>query len=479
MEALRELFAQAGAAEYIGEAVTQEQHALQAAKCASDAGADEDTVLAALLHDVGHLLGCADASVAQMPGGIGTKDHERLGASFLVSLGFPPKVAELVRRHVDAKRFLCWKNPAYHGKLSEASRLTLVQQGGPMGDAEAAAFQEDPLKDTIVKMRSWDEAAKVEAPKFEVPALEAYAPMVARALERRSAALADKAFEHYKLTPEQLTAWREQGFLKLSDLLSEETKADVVRWAGEVQSLPETPGEHMCYFEPAPTEAGKEPGKEAEAGAVAEADRPLMLCRTENFVPYHAGLRTLLTEAGPILDVLEQLLNEPAVLFKEKFNYKLAGGGGFPAHQDAPAFNSFGQLNHLTLNVAVDAATPENGCLQVAPGHHTRGLFPQDPVHHGLSAEAEAGLRNWADVPLAPGDVLLFSSWLPHRSQGNRSAQARRALYVTYNGETDGAFRETYYEVKRREFPQKCEREEGVDYSKAGATFNIATPIVS
>lgn len=333
-----------------------------------------------------------------------------------------------------------------------------------MEEEEALAFEKDPLMDTIIKMRTWDEAAKVVNPTWEVPTLESFRPMAERAIERQFQRVLDKEFKHYKLTREQLLGYKEDGYILLKDLLSEDLKKDVVSWVDDIQSWPEEAGKHMCYYEDQVSASG---------------EKTRMLCRTENFIPYHEQMRKLLVEEGPITDVLEQLMNEKSVLFKEKVNYKLAGGGGFPAHQDAPAFTSFGQRNHLTVNVAIDEATPENGCLQVAAGHHKKGLFPQDPVHHGLSKESEESLGNWADVPLSPGDVLIFSSWLPHRSGGNTSDKSRRALYVTVNGETDGDFREDYYVTKRAEFPPSVEREEGKDYSEAAKIFNLATPITS
>eukprot|EP00511_Aplanochytrium_stocchinoi_P007766 CAMPEP_0204844880 /NCGR_PEP_ID=MMETSP1347-20130617/660_1 /ASSEMBLY_ACC=CAM_ASM_000690 /TAXON_ID=215587 /ORGANISM="Aplanochytrium stocchinoi, Strain GSBS06" /LENGTH=471 /DNA_ID=CAMNT_0051984591 /DNA_START=37 /DNA_END=1452 /DNA_ORIENTATION=+ len=464
---IEKLFGQVGGLDYIGEDVTQLEHALQAAKCAKDCGYDNDTILGALMHDVGHLLGLLDPHVKQMEGNLGVQNHERLGASYLVTLGFPAKTCELVGRHVDAKRYLCYKNPAYYNKLSEASKGTLKQQGGPMKKGEAEIFEKDPLMDTIIKLRTWDEAAKVVNPSFVVPDLNSYKEMIIDAVNRQRQSILEKQYKHYKLSKEQLESWDRDGYILIRDLLSEEMKQKVISWVDDIQNWPETPGKHMCYYEEEKTDNANDYG-----------EKKLMLCRTENFIPYHEELRSLLTEDSAVTDVLEQLMNESAVLFKEKVNYKLAHGGGFPAHQDAPAFRSFGQKNHLTLNVAIDKATRENGCLEVAPGHHQSGLFPQDPTHFGLSKEEEENLPNWQHVPLNPGDVLIFSSWLPHRSGGNHTDSSRRALYITYNGETDGDFREKYYETKRKEFPQRCERKEGVDYSKGAETFNIATPIV-
>ena len=77
--------------------------------------------------------------------GCGAKDHEHIGADYLKELGFSHKVQEICRGHVKAKRYLCWKNPEYHAKLSEASKTTLGFQGGPMLDKEATEFEKDPI----------------------------------------------------------------------------------------------------------------------------------------------------------------------------------------------------------------------------------------------------------------------------------------------------------------------------------------------
>lgn len=130
------------------------------------------------------------------------------------------------------------------------------------------------------------------------------------------------------------------------------------------------------------------------------------------------------------------------------------------------------------MNVAIDAATIENGCLEVAIGEHKRGLFSQNPAHGGLT-EAEEAKLTWTPVPLEVGDVLVFSSWLPHRSGPNRTNKSRRALYVTYNSKYDGDFREKYYVDKRDRFPPKNERVPGKDYSEGAKTYNLATPITN
>src|SRR5262245_14080405 len=155
-------------------------------------------------------------------------------------------------------------------------------------------------------------------------------------------------------------------------------------------------------------------------------------------------------------------LGEPAALFKEKINFKLSGGGGFAAHQDAPAFVAFGQRYHLTMLVAVDAATVANGCLEMSTPVPVYTTLPQT-AGGTLSPDVEAALP-WRPIELEPGDVVVFDSYIPHRSAANRSDQPRRALYVTYNRLADGERRDAYFAHKRANFPPECERLPGVDY---------------
>lgn len=180
-----DLFAEGGQADYVGEDISQEEHALQAGDLAMRANFGEDVVIAALLHDCGHLLGLRDETLPRM-GDAGIADHENIGGRWLRDLGFSERVAALVARHVDAKRYLCCVNQEYHAKLSDASRTTLHHQGGPMTPEEAKAFEEDDLFRTIIAMRRWDEAAKV--PEKKVPDLESYRGMFLRNLQASASA---------------------------------------------------------------------------------------------------------------------------------------------------------------------------------------------------------------------------------------------------------------------------------------------------
>jgi hypothetical protein len=169
------------------------------------------------------------------------------------------------------------------------------------------------------------------------------------------------------------------------------------------------------------------------------------LCRSENFVPFHAGLRALLT-TGPMLDAASALLGEAAVLYKEKINYKLPGGAGYAPHQDAPAYRFVER--HVSCMVAVDDALLGNGCLEVVSGMHHE-VLPMDDT--GCIAPGVVATLEWAPVGVRAGETLWFHSRTPHRSGPNVGPLPRRALYPTYNALAEGDLRAAYYEQKAAE----------------------------
>jgi len=152
------LYEKFGDADYIGEPVSQLEHMSQSAQLAIQEGYDNEVVLAAFFHDIGHI--CVMNNVANSMGGFGVKRHEKIGGDYLRAKGFPERVAKLVENHVQAKRYLTFKFPSYYEQLSEASRQTLEFQGGVMRAEEAYAFENDPLFETSIRMRQWDELAK-------------------------------------------------------------------------------------------------------------------------------------------------------------------------------------------------------------------------------------------------------------------------------------------------------------------------------
>ena len=154
---IEKLFKDRGAAEYHGEAVTQLEHALQSATAAEATGATAGLITAALLHDIGHLLQSHGEQAAEH--GIDDR-HEELGQRFL-RRHFGLEVTEPVRLHVAAKRYLAALEPGYFEQLSEASKLSLKLQGGPMAPDEAQAFAAEPFFAHAVQLRRWDEEGKI------------------------------------------------------------------------------------------------------------------------------------------------------------------------------------------------------------------------------------------------------------------------------------------------------------------------------
>ncbi|HEX4849857.1 MAG TPA: HD domain-containing protein [Puia sp.] len=163
-----------GGEEYAGEKVTQLEHMVQAAQLAEEQGYDEEVILAAFLHDIGHI--CEAGHGDNEMDGFGIMDHEEIGATFLLNKGFSKKIVRLVESHVEAKRYLTYKSPAYYAQLSDASKKTLDFQGGPMTKEEAEAFESYPLFDLIIQMRKWDEQAKIE--HKPLPDLERFRKMI-------------------------------------------------------------------------------------------------------------------------------------------------------------------------------------------------------------------------------------------------------------------------------------------------------------
>jgi len=158
VDSLLTLLQEKGTRRYGLHDVSQLQHALQAALLAEQEGCGRELIVASLLHDIGHMV----HGLGDNPAERGVDDrHEALGHAYLARC-FGPEVTEPVRLHVAAKRYLCATEPDYFSRLSPDSVLSLSLQGGPMSDAEVAAFRALPQAEAAVLLRRFDEAAKVK-----------------------------------------------------------------------------------------------------------------------------------------------------------------------------------------------------------------------------------------------------------------------------------------------------------------------------
>lgn len=181
-----DLFARWGTHPY-DETLPQLDHALQCAALARGAGAADELVAAALLHDVGHLLeldqtGSTAGGTDDTGETASDRRHEAVGARHLSAL-FGPKVTGPIALHVQAKRYLVATEPALLGELSEGSRASLVRQGGPLDDDGVARFAAHPGAADAISLRRWDDAAKVVG--LDVPGLDDYAELLEQLAGRR------------------------------------------------------------------------------------------------------------------------------------------------------------------------------------------------------------------------------------------------------------------------------------------------------
>ena len=173
------LFASPEATRYFGERVHQLEHALQTARLAERENAANGLVVAALLHDIGHLLALGAASDSPPPHDV---RHELVGTRW-VARYFGAEIAEPIHLHVAAKRYLCAIDATYIKCLSPASRRSLDLQGGPMALSDVGRYERLPFGQQAARLRRWDDQAKI--PGLETPDLAHYRQNLSQAVLAR------------------------------------------------------------------------------------------------------------------------------------------------------------------------------------------------------------------------------------------------------------------------------------------------------
>ncbi|HEX4079624.1 MAG TPA: phytanoyl-CoA dioxygenase family protein [Rhizomicrobium sp.] len=438
---LEEIYTTCGTRRYGLETISQMQHALQAANLAETAGEPPAMIVAALLHDVGHLIGTPDENLAAE--GIDDR-HECLGAAWLLPrLG--ESVSAPVRRHVSAKRYLCTTEAAYRDSLAPDSIVSLKLQGGPMNDEECAAFEALPFAKDAIRLRRLDEAAK--DPHATTPPFAYFLRYLPQA----------------RIGRRECETFAQSGLVVLRDFFSADETAGLNRHS---RTMGAAAHEQLA----AANQAGISPARQALPNAAAliavpEATNDAQICRFEYLQGACAEFRAFV--ARRVAPVIEALAGEAFIPFKDKENEKHPGGGGFGAHQDYTAYQAFGPRYNITAMLTIDPATRANGCLEFArawrervqatwvgrrvEGHPLLRSNAGGANHGDIAADIEAALE-WDAVETGPADLVLFDSFVPHRSAPNRSCSSRRAMFLTFNAAREGDWYERYYAEKRAHF---------------------------
>jgi ectoine hydroxylase-related dioxygenase (phytanoyl-CoA dioxygenase family) len=241
-------------------------------------------------------------------------------------------------------------------------------------------------------------------------------------------------------TVDDVARMRRDGYLVVRNFVSPHQLAELLQWTAQLEGAPEVSGRHWVYREDSMTTPGRR-----------------VIQRIENFCPYHTGFDRFIRDSA-LVRWSGALMGAPVVLFKDKINFKMPGGAGFKAHQDQQAGWTVYAPLFVTAMVTLDAATLENGCLEVAAGRHREGLIGEQwkPLEEqGLDLQA---------IPTGPGDVVFFDSFVPHASKPNLTDSPRRILYITYNLASEGDHRERYFADKHASFPPDIDRDREKTY---------------
>lgn len=257
------------------------------------------------------------------------------------------------------------------------------------------------------------------------------------------------------------------GYLFIKNFFTESESKFLQLEASSLQALPEKRDSYMKFYE------NLQQTEIMTHGDIKNnTDNDRILARMENFLGERTELRYLVNNR--VKTTLEEVTGNEMVLFKDKINWKLPGGGAFKPHQDFDAWSDFGLTNFVTCALFADNSTTKNGCLEFASGAHNDGILANN--HGCLDPEIVESL-NWQKIETTPRDMLLFDSYTPHKSDVNRSKHQRRIYYFTFNLKEEGDYCEAYFTKKRAVFPPDFERNEELSKETLNSKYNLANPI--
>jgi ectoine hydroxylase-related dioxygenase (phytanoyl-CoA dioxygenase family) len=241
--------------------------------------------------------------------------------------------------------------------------------------------------------------------------------------------------QHFQQEEKQF--FNNNGYIIVPNLFNDDDMQWIERYITEIENWPEQQGRTMKYFEENQPQ-----------------NTPKLLNRIENFLPFHPQLNELINGERTI-GYVSELLNEPAVLFKDKINFKKPGGSDFKPHQDIQAGWEKYASYFISIAIAVDETNIENGCLEIAQGNYQARQIGQ--LWKPLTEEELSG-NTFVHVPQKPGDAIFFNGYVAHQSGPNRTDRPRRNIYLTYNRASERPHSNQYYADKRKSYPPDAER---------------------
>ena len=213
--------------------------------------------------------------------------------------------------------------------------------------------------------------------------------------------------------------YQKNGFVVMKNLLDNRTKSQLIHYVNQIEQ-DTTDNKYLNQYE------------------LSNDNKPV-LCRTEYIINHHLGMKQFLTQ-GMIPNIVSRVSGFPIHLYKEKINYKYPNTGGYRPHQDITAYPN--SMNHTTCLIHLCDTNLDNGCLQFSP------IYNNSILENTNGILSKPQNLSWVNCPTNFGDVVLFNSYIPHKSGPNKSNNPRKSLYITYNHANEGNLRDDYYQNK-------------------------------
>tara|TARA_R110000824_G_scaffold260806_1_gene449453 strand:+ start:369 stop:1118 length:750 start_codon:yes stop_codon:yes gene_type:complete len=245
------------------------------------------------------------------------------------------------------------------------------------------------------------------------------------------------------------------SYILVKNYFTKEEGNMITKWADQMNTMKESKGDWMIYYE-------------------QNADNKKEKSRIENFSKFNPHIENFVNVR--IKTFMEETIGKKLAFFKDKMNWKRPGGKGFLAHQDHPAWDDFPPSIYYSAAFFGDNCTIGNGCLQFVDNFSIKKIIDYDKEGTGKLIDEDK--FEWKHVETTPRDLVIFNSFIPHRSESNMTENSRRIFYFTFNDKEEGDFFKAYLKEKRDKFPPPNERIEGKEYKTEGQKYNLANPIV-